>query len=98
MTIRVARDEREQAIDLAADRLTFLEVSYGALLIAAYRSLVAGEATWDLLGLVIAGGVVGLAYRLQKGAVSRRWSFVLVVTVAVAAIVAAAIAFVGVVR
>ena len=38
MNALVNRDEREQAVDLAADRLSFLVLAYGALLIAAYRS------------------------------------------------------------
>jgi hypothetical protein len=84
------RDEREAGIDLAADRLAFLVVSYGLLTIVAYRGLVLGEASWDLLGLVILGGAVGLAYRLRKRAVSSRWAAVLVGTMVLAAVVAAA--------
>lgn len=86
------RDEREHAVDVAADRLAFLVVSYGALTVAAYRSFVLREDAWDLLGLVVAGGAVGLAYRLLHGVANRAWSVVLVLTVAVAAVAAAIIA------
>lgn len=88
MTSLIPRDEREQSIDLAADRLAFLVVCYGALILAAYRSFALGEEVWDLLGLVVLGGVSGLAYRLQKRVVTRPWTLVLVATVVVAGLVA----------
>lgn len=88
----VSRDEREQAVDLAADRLSFLVVAYGALLIAAYRSFVLHEVAWDLLALVVVGGASGLIYRLRGGVTSRPWTLALGLTVALAAIAAALIA------
>ncbi|HEY8239442.1 MAG TPA: hypothetical protein VIF63_08405 [Candidatus Limnocylindrales bacterium] len=95
MTRLIVRDEREQAIDNAADRFGFLVVCYGALVVAAYRSFVLGEAAWDLLGLVVLGGVAGLGYRLRQGVVVRRWSIVLVLAVLGAAAVAAAFVWFG---
>ena len=59
----------------------------------AYRSFAGGEAPWDLLGLVVLGGLVGTAYRIQKRAVSRRWGLVLVLTVVVALALAAVVTF-----
>ena len=92
MNSLVNRDEREQAVDLAADRLSFLVVAYGALLIAAYRSFVLHEVAWDLLGLVVVGGAAGLVYRLRGGVTSKPWTIVLGATIALAAIAAALIA------
>lgn len=92
MNSLVDRDEREQAVDLAADRISFLVVAYGALLIAAYRSFVLHEVAWDLLGLVVIGGAAGLLYRLRGGVTNRRWTLVLGATVALAAVAAALIA------
>ncbi len=83
------RDERETSVDQAADRLSYLVLSFGLLGIVAYRSLVDREASWDLLGLVVLGGLVGTAYRTQQRVVSRRWVMVLVGTAAVAMVVAA---------
>jgi len=83
------RDERETSVDQAADRLAYLVLSFGLLAIVAYRSFAAGEASWDLLALVVLGGLVGTAYRIQKRAVSRRWGLLLVMTVAVALALAA---------
>ncbi len=90
----VPRDEREQGIDNAADRLAYLFLSFGLLTIAAYRGFVRGEASWDLLGLVVLGGVVGTIYRLTMRAVSREWMITAAATAIVALVVAAIVAFV----
>lgn len=95
MTSLMPRDERETQIDLAADRVAYLVVSYGLLASVAYRSLVNGDASWDLLGLVVLGGVVGLAYRLRRGVVSGRWTLMLAVTVVIAFVVAGLLVFAG---
>jgi hypothetical protein len=87
------RDERETSVDQAADRLSYLVLSFGLLAIVAYRSMVNREASWDLLGLVVLGGFVGTAYRMRQRVVSRRWELVLVGTAAVALVVAAIVAF-----
>jgi hypothetical protein len=82
------RDERETSIDQAADRLAYLVISFGLLVIVAYRSLVNREASWDLLGLVVLGGLVGTAYRIRRRVLSRRWELVLLGSAAVALVVA----------
>jgi hypothetical protein len=83
------RDERETSVDQAADGLSYLVLSFGLLVIAAYRSLIDREASWDLLGLVVIGGLVGTAYRSRQRAMSRRWLLVLIGTAAVGLAVAA---------
>jgi hypothetical protein len=88
------RDERETSVDQVADRLSYLVLSFGLLAIVAYRSLVDGEASWDLLGLVVLGGLVGTAYRVRQRVVSRRWELVVVGTAAIALVVAAIVGFV----
>jgi hypothetical protein len=89
------RDERESSVDQAADRLSYLVLSFGLLALVAYRSFVNGEASWDLVGLVVLGGFVGTAYRMLHKAVSRRWVIVFVGTAAVGLVVAAIAAFLG---
>jgi hypothetical protein len=85
----MVRDEREATVDAAADRLSYLVVSFGLLAVVAVRSFVHREASWDLLALVIVSGLVGTAVRAQRRVVTRRWLVVLAVTAAVAALVAA---------
>jgi hypothetical protein len=89
------RDEPEARVDLAADRIAYLAVSYGLLLSVAYRSFVRGEAAWDLLALVVLGGIVGLAYRVSKGMVSGRGTVMLAMTAGIAIIVSALLVIAG---
>ena len=94
MDALIARDERETAVDQAADRLSFLVLSFGLLAIVAYRSFALGEASWDLLGLVIVGGLIGTAYRIQRRAVSTRWALVVSLSAAIALVLAAVMVFI----
>ncbi len=90
----LVRDEREASIDRAGDRLAYLAISYGLLLAVAYRSFVDHEASWDLLGLVLLGGIVGSAYRLWRGVWTRGAAMVLGVTLLVSVAVAVVVAMV----
>lgn len=91
----VSRDEREQSIDHAADRLAYLVLSFGLLAVVAYRSFAEGVSSWDLLALVVLGGVVGTLYRLTRRAVSRDWVIVAVGTAVAALVVAAVVTVLG---
>jgi len=95
MASPVSRDEPSARVDLAADRIAYLAVSYGLLLSVAYRSFVRGEAAWDLLALVVLGGLVGLAYRVSKGVVSGRGTVMLAMTAGIAIIASALIVITG---
>lgn len=86
------RDEREAAVDRAGDRLAYLVLSYGLLLIVAWRSFVDGAAPFELLALVVVGGVVGAAYRVWHRAFTRESAIVVGLTVLAALIVAALVA------
>ena len=81
------RDERETGIDLAADRLAYLVLSYGLLVAVAYRAFAWQQSSWDLLALVVLGGVVGVGYRAWHQALSGRWATVVGLSVAAAAVV-----------
>lgn len=92
------RDEREEAVDRAADRLGYLVLAFGLLAIVAYRSFVRGEASWDLLGLVVVSGVVGAAYRWSRGVLTRGALLLLGAAVLAATLVAAVIVVTGIGR
>jgi hypothetical protein len=85
----LARDEREAAVDRAGDRLAYLVLSYGLLVVVAYRAFVDGQPSWELLGLVVLGGAVSAAYRGWKRALTRELALLGGLTVVVAAVVAA---------
>jgi hypothetical protein len=92
MRTLLARDERQVTVDRAGDRLAYIVVSFGALVIAAYRSFVEGQATWDLLALVLVGGLVAWTYRAANRVVDRPSTILLGITVLIAAAVAIAAA------
>jgi len=77
------------AVDAAADRLSYLVLSFGLLAAVAVRSFVAHEASWDLLALVILGGIVGTVVRMRRRVLNKRWLAVALAAVALAAVVAA---------
>ena len=88
----LVRDEREVSVDRAADRLAYLALSFGLLVVVVYRSFVDGVASWELLGLVLIGGAVSTAYRLRQGVLSRQAALVLALTGLVALVVSVVVA------
>jgi hypothetical protein len=86
----VIRDERTIAVENASYRLGYMVLSFGLLVIVAYRSLVRQDAGWDLLALVILGGAVTTFYQGIHRVLSQRWALAAVLTALLAAIVAAA--------
>ena len=84
----VMRDERTVAAENASYRWAYLVLSFGLLASTAYRGFVRHEASWDLLALVILGGIVAAGYQGRQQVLSRRWALVSVATAVIAAIVA----------
>lgn len=84
----IMRDERTVTIENASYRWAYLFLSFGLLVSTAYRSFVLHETSWDLLGLVIAGGVIASVYQGGKGVLSRRWAMMTIASAALAALVA----------
>jgi uncharacterized membrane protein HdeD (DUF308 family) len=93
-TNAVDRDERTTAVEHASYRLGYLFLSYGALLIVAYRSFARNESPWDLLALVILAGAVTTGYQARHQILGRRWAVVTLGAVLAAAAVAAGLAIV----
>jgi hypothetical protein len=86
------RDERELRVDLEADRLAAIVLSFGILAVVAWRAFVDQEASWELLGLLILSGLVGTGYRFGKRASSARLMSVMALAAAVAVVVAIVLA------
>jgi len=68
----VVCDERTRAVENASYRVAYLVLTYGLLVAVAYRGLVLGQASWDLLALVVAGGAITVGYQAFHRTVSRR--------------------------
>jgi uncharacterized membrane protein HdeD (DUF308 family) len=92
MNRMIARDERERIVDLAADRLAVLVLSFGILAIVAWRAFADREASWDLLGLLVLSGIVGTAYRFSRQAASVRLVSVMTVAGLIALVIAIVLA------
>ncbi len=89
----ITRDERTMTVENESYRWGYLLLSFGMLLIVAYRGLVRQEPGWDMLALVIAGGVVTTSYQSAHKILSQRWVLTAALTALFAAILAAGIAF-----
>ena len=85
----VPHDERTTAVENASYRWAYLLLSYGLLLSVIYRSLVRHESAWDLLALVLLGGVVTTLYQGRRRVLSGRWVVLMALTVTLAAVLAA---------
>jgi hypothetical protein len=86
--INVDRDERTLAVENASYRWSTLVLSFGLLGLTAWRSLVRDEQPWDLLALVVAGGLVNTIYQLSHRVLNRRWGVMVAATFGLAGIVA----------
>ena len=80
----VMRDERTVATENASYRWAYLVLSFGLLVSTAWRSFVRNESSWDLLALVILGGVVSSAYQGGQQVLTRRWGALSIVSIVIA--------------
>ena len=87
----VSRDERTVSVENASFRLAYIVMSYGLLLCTAYRALALKQSSWDLLALVMVGGLVATFYQGSRHILSRRWALVSVAVALVAAVAALAL-------
>jgi 1,4-dihydroxy-2-naphthoate octaprenyltransferase len=88
----VNRDERTVVIENASYRLAYLVISFGVLVSVAYRSFILKQSNWDLLALVVLGGVTATLYQGAHKVLSRRWMLATVITVMAAGLIAFVIA------
>lgn len=85
----VERDERTTTVENAGYRWSYLVLSFGLLVIVAFRGFARGEESWDLLALVIASGAVNTIYQAMHRVLYRRWAVVSLAGMVVAALLAA---------
>ena len=84
----VSCDERTVVVENASYRWAYLLLTFGLLAVVAYRSLLYGESSWDLLALVVLGGLVASLYQAVQGVITRQWMLVAAISLVVAAAVA----------
>jgi hypothetical protein len=76
-------DKRTVGVEKASYRFAFLVISTGLLISVAYRSFALHQKNWDLLFLVIMGGITAL-YRGTHKVLPRRWMMATMATVSIA--------------
>ena len=86
---QVSRDERTVAVENAGYRWSYQLLAFGVLALAAYRSLVLHQATWDMLAMVVLSGVVNIVYQGWKKTLYPRWAMMMAFVVALAGLIAA---------
>ena len=90
----VYRDERTGVVENASYRLGYLVMSFGLLVIVAYRGFFLQQSNWDLLALVILSGVATTIYQGIHKVFSRHWVKVAVATFIGSVLLAAALVLV----
>jgi hypothetical protein len=88
MKIPFVRDERTTSVENASYRLAYLVMSFGLLLSVIYRSLILRDSSWDLLALVLLGGLVAAFYQGTHRILTRHWASVALATAIAAALIA----------
>lgn len=85
----IQRDERTVAVENASYRFAYYTLSFGLLLIVGYRAAVLRDSNFDLLALVILGGLVAALYQAIHRVLSSRWVVMLTATLLGGAAIAA---------
>jgi hypothetical protein len=88
----VLRDERTISIENTSYRWGYLVVTYGLLMIVAFRAFYFKQSNWDLMALVILSGIVTTAYQGFHQMFTRHWIYFFAVILLIAAAVAVLIA------
>jgi hypothetical protein len=92
--LSVERDERILAVENASYRWAYLFLSFGLLLDVLYRSTVLEQNSWDLMALVVLGGLAATVYQGAHRVLTRRWARLAIIIMLIAAAVAATIVLV----
>jgi hypothetical protein len=88
----ITRDERTIAVENASYRTAYLITVYGLLLDVIYRAGALRQICWDLLALVVAGGVAATVYQAAHRIFCRRWMWTVMAGAIGGVIVASAVA------
>jgi len=87
------KDERAISVENSSYSLAFKVISFAILLDVIYRSFVLKQSSWDLLGIVILGGLAATFYQLRYKIATRSSVKAILLTLIFALVIAAAIVF-----
>ena len=94
----VERDERTVAVENASYRWVYLVLTYALLVDVMCRGLFRKEAAWDLMALVIVGGVICTVYQARQKTLVHGWVMKVVLGAVIAAVIAAVAAVLAMTR
>jgi hypothetical protein len=84
------QDERAIAVERASHSLALKVIGFALLLDVFYRAVVSKTASWDLLGIVILGGLVASVYQARYRIAGKYWVKAIVLSFLGAAVLALA--------
>jgi hypothetical protein len=87
----VERDERTVAVENASYRWAYGVLTFALLVDVMYRAGFRHEAAWDLMALVVVGGVICTVYQARQKTLGNRW----VMKAVLGAVITAVIAFIA---
>jgi hypothetical protein len=86
--LRQEKDERTESVEKSSYSLAYKFVTYAILLDVVYRAVLLETAAWDLLGIVIAGGLVATIYQTRFRMANRSWVKAILLSMLGAAVIA----------
>ena len=89
----VERDERTLAVENSGYRWAYGLLTFALLIDVMYRSVARQEGAWDLMALVIGGGVFCSIHQARQKVLARGWVIKVVLVCCVVAVGAAVLAF-----
>lgn len=92
MSHTLERDERTIAVENASYRWGYLFMTFALLVSVAYRAFALKQTSWDLLAIVVIGGLVTTAYQRNQRILTTRWARRTLFAMALAVVVAAVVA------
>ena len=90
----VERDERTVAVENASYRWAYGVLTFALLVDVMYRGLFRNEAAWDLMALVIGGGIFCSVYQARQKILAHGWVMKAVLGGVISAVIAAIAAYV----
>ncbi len=85
---KMCKDERAIAIANASYSLAYKVMAFALLIDIAYRAWWLGEQSWDLVGIVLLGGLVAGLYQVRYRTWTLGWVKVLLLSMMIAVVVA----------
>ena len=82
------KDERAVSVEKSSYALAFTLITYAILLDVIYRAIVLKQATWDLLGIVILGGLAATLYQTRYKITNRSWAKAIALSVLAGLVIA----------